>query len=131
MNEPKVYISYSHGDIEWVRQFAEALRKRDIDVWLDDWKIKPGDLWQEKVEAGLRGSDAIVSVLTAENAQSPGLFADLGLALGMGKPLIPIVSADLDSAAIPSPIRSRRYVLRGAPDEAAREVAKTLKVKAA
>ncbi len=131
MSEPKVYISYSRGDIEWVRQFADALRKRDVDVWLDDWQVEPSDLWQEEIEASLRSSDAIVSILTAENAQSPELFADLGMALGLGKPLIPIVSAELESSAIPAAFRSRQYVMRGEPDEAAREVAEAVKRRAA
>jgi hypothetical protein len=131
MNEPKVYISYSPDDVEWVRQFAEALRKQDVDVWLDVWKIRPGERWEEKIEAGLRNSDAIVSILTPANAESPWFYANLGIAIGMGKPLIPVVSTDLDSAALPPPVKSRRYVMQGAPDEAAREVAEAVKAKAA
>lgn len=131
MNEPKVFISHSRGDIKWVRQFADALRKQGIDAWLDDWQVEPGDAWQEKIEANLRSSVAIISILTTETARSPELFADLGMALGMGKPLIPVVSAELDSSAIPAPFRARRYVKQGTPDEAAREVAEAVKGRAA
>ena len=127
MSEPKVFISHSRGDSEWVRQFAEALRKQDVDVWIDEWQIKPGDLLQEKIEDGLRSSDAIVSVLTRSNAQSPDVAFEFGAAIGMGKRFIPIISADVETAAIPPAYRRRRYLTLGEPEEAAREVAQALK----
>ncbi|MGH6690032.1 MAG: toll/interleukin-1 receptor domain-containing protein, partial [Gammaproteobacteria bacterium] len=64
MNEPQVFISYSHDDVEWVRRFAEALRQQNVNVWLDEWQINAGEPLREAIEAGLRSSDAIVSVLT-------------------------------------------------------------------
>ena len=128
---PSVFISYSRQDVKWVRRFAEALREQGVDVWLDDWQIKPGDRFDEKIEAGLRGSDAIVAVLTSASANSPSLFAEYGAALGMGKRFIPVISSDLDSAAIPSAFRMRRSVTGDEPDEAAREVAEAVKSQAA
>ena len=131
MNEPKVFISYSHDDAEWVHKFAEALRKQHIQVWLDDWEIKPGDPIATATEAGLRSSDAIVSVLTESNVRRPKVAFEFGAALGMGKPLIPIIPADLEGTAIPLGFRSRRYLTRGEPDVAAREVAEAVKGRAA
>ena len=131
MNEPQVFISYSHDDAEWVRRFAEALRQHNVNVWLDEWQINAGEPLREAIEAGLRSSDAIVSVLTGANARRPNVLFELGVALGMGKPLIPIIPPELDSSAIPFELRTRRYLTKGAPDEAAREVAEAVKGKAA
>ena len=131
MKGPKVYISYTRDDAEWVHRFAEALSQQDIEVWLDDWQVSAGQPLREALEDGLRSSDAIVSVLTRGNAQNPNVFFELGVALGLGKPLIPIVPADLESSALPSVFRSRRYLTKGAPDKAAREVAEAVKGKAA
>jgi hypothetical protein len=131
MSEPKVFISYSHDDEAWVRKFAEALRDQSVDVWLDTWQVHAGDSIRDALEAGLRGSDAIVSILSAANARRPNMLFELGVALGMGKRLIPIVPADLDTTVIPYELRTRRYVTRGAPDESAREVAEALRGEAA
>ena len=131
MNELKVFISHAHDDTVWVHKFAEALREHHIQVWLDDWEIKPGASIAEAFEAALRSSDAIVSVLTESNARRPNVAFEFGAALGMGKPLIPIIPADLEDAAIPFAFRSRRYLTRGEPDVAAREVAEALKARAA
>jgi len=133
MNEPKVFISYSHthDDAEWVCRFAEALREQRVSVLLDAWQVDPGESLRDALAAGLRGSDAVVAVLTPTNAQPPNLLFEFGAALGMGKKLIPIVPADLQGSAIPFGLRTRRYLTKGAPGEAAREVAEALRDKAA
>jgi len=131
MNEPKVFISYSRDDAEWVRKFAEALREQHVDVWLDTWQLLAGDSLPDALEAGLRGSDAIVSIFSESNARRPNTFFELGVALGTGKRLIPIVAESLDRASIPFELRSRRYLTKGSPAEAARQVAEALRGKAA
>ena len=90
-----------------------------------------GQKLPDALEAGLRGSDAIVAILSASNARRPNTLFELGVALGTGKRLIPIVPGDLDSSFIPFELWSRRYLTKGAPAEAAREVAEALKGKAA
>ncbi len=131
MSDPKVFISYSHDDAEWVRRFAEALREQSVDVWLDAWRVHVGEPLGDAIEAGLRGSDAVVAILSRNNARRPSVLFELGAALGTGKRLIPIVPADLEGSAIPFELRRRRYLTKGTPDEAAREVAEALKGEAA
>jgi predicted nucleotide-binding protein len=123
MSRPNVFISYSHEDSEWVRQFAKALKDLDVAVWFDEWQIKAGDPLRDAIEKGLRDSDAIVAVLSATNILRPNVFFGLGVALGMGKRLIPILSRDLNEQQIPFDVRSRRYLKQESPEETAREVA--------
>jgi hypothetical protein len=130
MNQPKVFISYSGDDAEWARRFAEALREESVEVWLDTWQVHVGEPLRDALEAGLRSSDAIVSIISRTNAQRPDVLFELGVALGTGKLLIPIIPADLEGS-VPFEFRNRRYLTKGAPDEAAREVAEALKAKAA
>lgn len=131
MNEPRVFISYARDDAEWVRSFARALRAQQVNVWLDQDELQPGDSLSDAVESGLRNSDAIVAILPTSGARHPSTFFELGAALGMGKRLIPIVPSDLERSAIPYELRSRRYLTKGVPADAAREVAETLKGRAA
>ncbi len=126
MNAPKVFISYSHNDSEWLREFAEALRKSNINVWFDEWQVKAGDSLQEALEKGMRESDAIIIVVSSANVRSPSVLFELGSALGMRKQLIPILAQDLESSAIPYSLRSRRYIVKRTPEETAREVASAL-----
>lgn len=127
MSKPTVFISYSHGDSEWVRQFANTLKEQNIAVWLDEWQVTAGESIVEALESGLRASDVIVAVLSSRNITSPNVLFELGFAVGMGKRLIPIVPRDVEIATIPFDLRSRKFLLQGRPDETAHEVVTALK----
>jgi hypothetical protein len=127
MSTPNVFISYSHSDSEWVREFAEALRNQNINVWFDEWQVMVGDSLPEALEKGMRESDAIVVVVSSSNARNPNVLFELGSALGMRKRLIPVLSEDLETSSIPYGLRSRRYLTKRMPGETAREVASVLK----
>ena len=77
MSAPKVFISYSHDDTEWVRAFADALRRERVDVWLDQWEVALGESLRDALEAGLRQSDAIVAVVSRSNARIPTCSSSL------------------------------------------------------
>ncbi len=127
MTRPRIFISYSHDDSEWARSLAEALRKEGLDVWLDQWQVAVGESLPEALESGLRGSDAIVALISERNARRPNLFFELGFALGEGKRVIPVISPGLEAGKIPYDLRSRRYLVRGDAGGVAHEVAMALK----
>lgn len=123
MNSPKVFISYSREDSDWARTFAEALRQHGVEVWFEQWSIAPGDSVVKAVETGIRESDVIVAILSRSNANNPNIYFELGVALGAGKLLIPIVAEDLETSMFPFDLRTRRYLIKGTPAEIAQEVA--------
>jgi hypothetical protein len=53
---PKIFLSHATEDKErFVVKFAEKLRTRGVDVWLDKWEILPGDSLVDKIfEEGLK-----------------------------------------------------------------------------
>ncbi len=129
MSAPRVFVSYSHDDSEWVRDFAAALAHA-VNISLHQWRIPADELirdaMRDDLEQDLRQSDAIVVVLSPRYLTRPTLFFELGAALGLGKPLIPVVSPDLSRSAIPFDLHARRYLVQGAPRDTAREVAAAL-----
>jgi hypothetical protein len=51
---PKVFISYSHDDMEhklWVKELATLLRSHGVDIILDQWDLRLGSdlafLWSK------------------------------------------------------------------------------------
>ncbi len=129
MSVPKVFISYPNDDLEWVRQFAEALQKFEVEVWLDEWRIPAGASIRGAVDKGLRESDAIIAIISQSNVSRPNVFFELGAAIGTGKRLIPIVSQDVENRLIPFDLRLLRHLAKGSPNETARDVAKVMKEK--
>ena len=67
MTIPKVFISYSHDNLEhkkWVLDLAIRLRNYGIDAILDQWDLKPGDDLPHYMETNLASSDYVLMICT-------------------------------------------------------------------
>jgi hypothetical protein len=121
--EYDIFLSYHRKDDEWVRRLVDALSKQGVDVWYDE-KIKPGESWREKIEEGLRQSRYVGFIITPETARSNWLALELGAALALKKPLIPIVAEDTPLEDIPGPIRLRKALPKSDPIVVAEKIAR-------
>ncbi len=120
MAKPQFFISYSHADDpEWVRRFSKSLAKKGIPVWMDELKVRAGDDIRDAIEKGMRESDTVVSIISADDPRSPNTLFELGAALGMGKRLVAIVPENFDPASLPFSLRTRRFLVRHSPEETA------------
>jgi len=54
------FISYSHADKLFARRLYNALRKRNIQCWVDDHQILPGDDIYDQVDRGIRLWDKVL-----------------------------------------------------------------------
>ena len=58
MKKPKVFLSHSKKDQDFIKQLALDLRSARIDVWYDDWEIPPGASLRSKIfEDGISECD--------------------------------------------------------------------------
>jgi len=100
---PKAFVSHAGEDHErFVVGFAEKLRARGIDAWLDNWEIAPGDSLIERIfEAGIGTADAIIVVLSKRSVHKPWVREELnaGLVQRINKKtkLIPVVIDDCEN----------------------------------
>jgi len=62
----KVFVSHRGVDAAPAERLAADLRSAGHEVWLDAWKIDPGDSIVEKMDAGLASADAVVLCLSAD-----------------------------------------------------------------
>ena len=121
MTKPKIFLSHSHADQVWVRSFAKALQGAGAKVWLDEWDQRPEDPLLEQLEKELRGSDIVACVVTPEGTRLPNFMFELGVAVGMGKPFVPIISGDFDASALAPSLHVRQFLRRTSPEETARQ----------
>ena len=60
-----VFLSHSAKDKAVVRALAERLRTDGLNVWFDEWEIKPGDHIPAKIEEGLEHSRVLLLCMSA------------------------------------------------------------------
>lgn len=55
------FLSHSHDDAEWVEQLAQRLEDEcRFRVWLDRWRLVPGESWQQEMGIGLEQAKTCV-----------------------------------------------------------------------
>jgi TIR domain-containing protein len=123
-----VFIFSAHygDDHEWARQLAKALKERGLSVWLDEDRIKRGEEWGLRVRKALGESSHLVLLVGPGAGKSNFLALELGMALGLGKPIIPVVDAEVPLEEIPGPIRRRRCLKKEDPQLVADEIAEAV-----
>ena len=118
----KIFLSYSHGEAKWAKEFAKAIVDRGVQVWIDQLEVKAGDPLGEAIEKGLRESDLFVVLIDPDKIKTPSLLFELGAAIGMGKGVVAIVPKDFDPSELPLPLRTRRFLMKGSPSVTADEL---------
>lgn len=112
MDTPKVFISHASEDKDrFVLRFAERLRLRGIDAWVDQWEMLPGDNLVDKIfNQGLKTADVVIVVLSSVGLQKPWVQKELNTAviknIEDSTRLIPV---RLDNCEIPECLRDTVY----------------------
>lgn len=113
MSSPKVFISHSWDDKDrFVRKFAEKLRARGVDAWVDEWEMLAGDSLVKKVFCeGIQNAEAFLIILSQNSIQKAWVKEELDLAvvkkIEEGTRIIPIL---IDDCSVPEPLKSTIWV---------------------
>ncbi len=106
---PKVFVSHASEDKQrFVLRFAEALRSKGIDAWVDKWEILPGDSLVDKIfEEGLKNATAVIIVLSKNSVDKPWVREELNASvvqkIANKTKIIPVV---IDECEIPAALKS-------------------------
>lgn len=83
-----------------------VLTKRNIELLSFEERIEAGALWVDGILASLRASDFVIADMTKRN---PNVLFELGIAHGIGKPFVLLVSSKSDGD-IPSDLLGYQYI---------------------
>jgi hypothetical protein len=92
----KVFISYSHKDIDFVEKLYQKLKKDGVTCFFDKDSIQWGEHWVLALERGLEESDIVIPVLSenyfeSEWAKVENLFKISGDPLGEQRRIRPLM----------------------------------------
>lgn len=84
----RIFISYGHEDNDFARRLRDRLHEWQYETWLDSDNIPRGAYWPDAIDAGLRGADVVVGVMTPDSVASRNVKNEWDWALANGKPLL-------------------------------------------
>ena len=90
-----VFISYSHKDKAYARQLADELKRRGIEVWIDD-RIEYGTVWTRALQENLERSQAMILIMTSDAYNSDPVQDEVAFAQRLRKPILPLRLDDTD-----------------------------------
>jgi TIR domain-containing protein len=106
----RVFVSHSSKDKPFVKKLVEELRKRPLNVWVDETELKVGDSIVSKISEGLKETDYLVVVLSKASVSSRWVQEELNAALASqlaGKGVVlPVLIEDCD---VPVLLKDRLY----------------------
>lgn len=94
-----VFISHASDDAASAERLCAALESDGSRCWVAPRDIPPATSWPEAIAAGVKGSRAVVVLLTARSMNSPHLLREVQLAITNGVPVIPMRLDDTPLAA--------------------------------
>jgi type III secretory pathway component EscV len=66
----KVFLSHSSVDKRIARRLARDLRAANVDVWLDEWEVRVGEAFAQRIEEGLGEVEFVIVLLTRASVAS-------------------------------------------------------------
>jgi hypothetical protein len=85
-----VFVSHSHRDNAWCRQFVPLLQQAGLDVWYDEKGLSAGAAWISVIEKELQSREIFLLILTPDSWQSEWVQREIQLAMVTKRTIIPI-----------------------------------------
>ncbi len=105
----EAFISYSHLDRDEALALKDGLRRRGVDLWMDESELHSGR-WDEQLEQAIATSDTFVFVLSPASAASPECGRELSHAMHLGKRILPVPIRDTPIASLPDRLSSYQFI---------------------
>ena len=89
--KPRVFISYSSKDQQFVNQLYSQLQQSGQPVWLNTESIDKGEHWHDEMVKGLSETDLLILVVSEDATASRWVREEWKTFLEMHKRIIPLL----------------------------------------
>jgi hypothetical protein len=106
---PRVFISYSYGDMEFARKLAGALRRDRISPWVDEVEMSAGAFLISRISKAARPVDFIVPAISTASVMSAWVQHELKTAMTreFNARRVVVLPARIDNCALPDYLTSQ------------------------
>jgi len=82
---PRFFITHSWNDIEFAKQFTDAMRASRLEGFFDAYSLSPGDVITAEIQKGLEACDVYVPILSDAALRSPWCEEEINAAITLSK----------------------------------------------
>ncbi len=109
---PSVFISHTSSDSALARELANGLRERQIEVWFDEWSLKPGDNLIERINDGISRADALLVLVSDDFGASKWAQHELStwLLSEAGQDKKVVLPVRIGGASMPFDLQTRLWI---------------------
>jgi hypothetical protein len=96
-----------------VDRFASLLKEKGFPIWLDEWSLKVGETFWEKIGEAIETCDFVILILSGNSIKSKGVLEEIRAAhlLNLDKvKILPIRIDPIGFSEIPPYLRSRHVL---------------------
>ena len=108
----KIFISYSHKNADTVLSFVNMIASPNIDLWIDEKSIAPGQRYATAIFEAIRNSNVYVIFLSKDALASQWVMSELDYAINeqINRQDFRIVPVLLETCDIPAVLSNVDYV---------------------
>ena len=120
----EVFLSHASSDREHVELVRGQIEAMGVAVYLSEHDPQAGTLLADKVDAAIRRASLVVVLITSTSVNSTYVQQEIGVALGQGKPVIPIVDSRIAAGIDLAMLNGVEYIIFDLeePAEAMRQI---------
>ena len=90
-DERHVFLSHSKHDGDFAELLKLRLEKEGILAWIDNDRLEPGVDWRQEIDESIKGSKALIAIMSPEARESEYVTYEWAFAWGCGVNLIPVM----------------------------------------
>lgn len=95
-----LFLSHNAADFEIVREIKRRSEAAGITVYTYEDDVQAGSRIVDKLTEAIRNADGLVAILTRHGATRPAIQQEIGVAVGLGKPIYPLVEDGVEAATL-------------------------------
>jgi hypothetical protein len=108
--KPRIFISYSRKDMDFVDRLEVALKARGFEPLIDRTDIYAFEDWWKRIEALIGRSDSVVFVLSPDAVASDVALKEVSYAASLNKRFAPIVCRRIEGGKVPVALRRLNFI---------------------
>lgn len=114
-----IFISYTNSEKIYADKLARALKEDKGLKIIATAEYRQGKKFVETTRSNIRKADIVLSLLPEDEANSPNVLFEMGMAIALGKIVLPVASGSVMKRNFPGSVSESVFILKRNPNQIA------------